>query len=234
MKIRSSLVVVPLKEVVSGRNKLAEYIQEIATEQFSVLAMINSVEYYDLHATQYISDTMTVDMQEIYQRFLSRLPLNSSILDAGCGSGRDALAFEKLGYRITAFDACELLAAHAGEILGRNVAVKRFDQVDEVAIYHGIWACASLLHVSSTELPAVFQKLWRALKPGGALYCSFKWGQGERLQDGRLFTDADDVRIVQWTSGLKGCGDRQSWITEDLRPGRNEQWLNALLFKADA
>ncbi|MGH1448431.1 MAG: class I SAM-dependent methyltransferase [Pseudomonadaceae bacterium] len=196
--------------------------------------MINSVEYYDLHAKQYISDTMAVDMREIYQPFLARLPFNSAILDAGCGSGRDAVAFEKLGYQVTAFDACDLLAAHAGRMLGRSVAVKRFEQVGEIARYHGIWACASLLHVSSKELPAIFEKLWRALKPGGVLYCSFKWGHGERLQEGRLFTDADAVRIEHWTSDLKGCSDRQSWITKDQRPGRSEQWLNVLLFKADA
>lgn len=234
MKIRSSSVAAPLKEVVSGRKKFAEYIQEVATEQLSVLAMINSVEYYDLHASQYISNTMAVDMRQIYQPFLAKLPPNSAILDAGCGSGRDAMAFEKLGFQVTAFDACDSLAAHAGKMLGRTVAVKRFDQVGEIATYHGIWACASLLHVSSTELPAIFQKLWRALTPGGVLYCSFKWGHGERLLDGRLFTDADAVRIEQWTSDLKECSGRQSWVTKDQRPARSEQWLNVLLFKADA
>lgn len=196
--------------------------------------MINSVEYYDHHASQYINDTMAVDMRQIYQPFLAAIPVNSEILDAGCGSGRDALAFEKLGYQVTAFDACDSLAAHAGKMLGRAVAVKRFDQVSEIARYHGIWACASLLHVPSTELPAIFERLWRALTPGGVFYCSFKWGQGERLQEGRLFTDADAVRIERWTSGLEGCGRRQLWVTEDQRPGRSEQWLNVLLFKAAA
>lgn len=196
--------------------------------------MINSVEYYDHHASQYINDTMAVDMRQIYQPFLATLPANSEILDAGCGSGRDALAFEKQGYQVTAFDACESLAAHAGKMLGRAVAVKRFDQVGEIARYHGIWACASLLHVPSTELPAIFERLWRALTPGGVFYCSFKWGQGERLQEGRLFTDADAARIEQWTSDLEGCGRRQLWVTEDQRPGRSEQWLNVLLFKAGA
>jgi ubiquinone/menaquinone biosynthesis C-methylase UbiE len=42
-------------------------------------------------------------MAPLYTRFLARIPAGGHILDAGCGSGRDALAFRKLGYAVTAF-----------------------------------------------------------------------------------------------------------------------------------
>lgn len=198
------------------------------------MRVTSTIDYYEQHATQYVKETLTAELQEIYQPFLEALPSKGRILDAGCGAGRDALAFEKRGYRVTAFDACGALAAHASKLLGRKVAVQRFDQLDTSGRYDGVWACASLLHVPANQLPETFQRLWQTLVPGGVFYCSFKWGQGERLQAGRLFTDADAPRIEQWTCDLKGCAGRQFWITEDQRPGRSEQWLNVLLFKADA
>src|SRR5690606_40278168 len=103
-------------------------------------------------------------MQSLYAPFLAALPVNAHILDAGCGSGRDALAFQQLGYQISAFDASEPLAAHASQLLGVMVPVKRFADMDEIERYDGIWACASLLHVPENQLPDAFSRLWQALK----------------------------------------------------------------------
>lgn len=86
--------------------------------------MSSTEAYYAQHAQQFINDTLHVDMQSLYAPFLAALPVNAHILDAGCGSGRDALAFQQLGYQISAFDASEPLAAHASQLLGVMVPVK--------------------------------------------------------------------------------------------------------------
>ncbi len=161
--------------------------------------MSSTEAYYNRHAQQFVDDTLHVDMRSLYVPFLAGLPVNARILDAGCGSGRDARAFQKQGYQVSAFDASEQLASRASQLLGFTVPVKRFDEVEEIERYDGIWACASLLHVPERQLPEAFARLWRALKPGGLLYCSFKWGQGERQHHGRHFTDADETRIGVWT-----------------------------------
>lgn len=189
--------------------------------------------YYEQHARQFIDATLNVDMQALYQPFLAGLPSQAHLLDAGCGSGRDACAFLKGGYQVTAFDACEALATHASRLLGRPVPVRRFEDMDEVERYDGIWACASLLHVPAPQLPDAFARLWRALKPGGVLYCSFKYGQGERQHEGRHFTDADELRLKGWTRALPGLSPMHCWMTRDQRPGRAESWLNALMYKLD-
>lgn len=193
--------------------------------------MANNSEYYERHAEQFFQDTVAVDMGPLYKRFLAYVPSGAIILDAGCGSGRDALAFKRLGYPVHAFDASEALAHKASELLGQPVARQSFEQFDEVARYGGIWACASLLHLPEKKLPDAFERLWNALLPGGVLYCSFKFGDRERVKDGRHFTDANEARLQQWTQHLQDC-EQQSWITEDQRPGREERWLNFLLFKA--
>ncbi|NJN00325.1 MAG: methyltransferase domain-containing protein [Aquincola sp.] len=67
-----------------------------------------------------------VDMTPIHQRFLARLESGAHILDAGCGSGRDAKAFAEAGFRVTAFDASAELARLASTYCGFEVAVRRF------------------------------------------------------------------------------------------------------------
>lgn len=64
---------------------------------------------YNQQAAAYYSATVDVDMQPVYQRFLPYLPEGGHILDAGCGSGRDAKKFMDLGLKLTAFDASKEL-----------------------------------------------------------------------------------------------------------------------------
>ncbi|CAD5378974.1 conserved hypothetical protein [Pseudomonas sp. OF001] len=194
--------------------------------------MSSTDAYYARNAQQFIADTQDVDMQALHAPFLAELPASAHILDAGCGAGRDALAFQRLGHQVSAFDASAPLAEHASRLLGQTVPVRRFAEVDEVERYDGIWACASLLHVPASQLPDAFARLWRALKPGGVLYCSFKLGSGERLHHERHFTDADEARLAAWTQQLPGLTRTHCWTSTDQRPGRSEQWLNALLHKA--
>ena len=67
--------------------------------------MDDTDRYYSRFATDVFDATVGVDMSPLYARFLEGLPPNAHILDAGCGSGRDAKAFCRIGFRVTAFDA---------------------------------------------------------------------------------------------------------------------------------
>jgi 2-polyprenyl-3-methyl-5-hydroxy-6-metoxy-1,4-benzoquinol methylase len=107
-----------------------------------------------------------MEMSSIYERFLSGLATDASVLDAGCDSGRDARAFADLGFSISAFDASEELAKRASEQSGFAVDVRRFEDVDEVAQYDAIWCCVSLLHVPLSDMHGVLSKLWTELKEG--------------------------------------------------------------------
>ena len=64
-----------------------------------------------------------------------------------------------------------------------------FDQLDYVNEFDGIWACASLLHVSRDDMVNVLCLVKRALKENGTLYLSYKYGTMQREKDGRLFSD---------------------------------------------
>jgi SAM-dependent methyltransferase len=187
-------------------------------------------DYYQQHARTFFADTVDVDMTPLYRRFLPLLPDRARILDAGCGSGRDARVFATLGHHVTAFDASPALAALAERHLGQPVACLRFQGIAWQAAFDGIWACASLLHVPAAELPEVMQQLCLALKPGGALYASFKYGSGEREHHGRRFTDLDESGLAAVLRGVPVLEAVETWTTGDLRPGREaERWLNTLL-----
>lgn len=186
-------------------------------------------KYYEQHAQAFFDSTVAVDMTLLYERFLPLVPEGGSILDAGCGSGRDAAVFQGRGYEVTAFDASPSLCKLASAYLGKAVSCMRFEEIAWEGAFDAVWACASLLHVPKSELPSVAGKLIKALKPGGVLYWSFKLGDRERQQDGRQFTDmnADGVRalIRLIDPGVK----IETWVTEDQRPERKEGWLNVLI-----
>ena len=186
--------------------------------------------YYQQHADSFFGGTVDVDMTSLYDRFIPLLPDGAAVLDAGCGSGRDALAFGKLGYSVTAFDASPALVSLAERHVGQPVHCLRFQDMAWQDAFDGIWACATLLHVPAAELPGVMQRLRNALKPRGILYASFKYGKGEREHRGRRFTDLDEPGLAALLEQARGLEERETWITNDLRPGReSERWLNTLL-----
>lgn len=189
-------------------------------------------DYYQQHAERFFTETLTVDMSALYQPFVAHLKPGARILEAGCGSGRDARAFHKMGYDVEAFDACAELVELARQHSGLPVEQKRFGDVTDVERYDGIWCCASLLHVPLAELPGVMARLARALKPGGVWYLSFKYGSGEREKDGRVFTDMNEAGLNELIGDLQNITLLNSWMTGDKRPERqDEKWLNALLLK---
>ena len=196
--------------------------------------MTQTLTYYNQNANSFFSNTVNVDMSVLHDRFLAKVSEGGNVLDAGCGSGRDTKAFLSRGYRVTAFDASEELVSLAKKHTGASIHVRSFLDVQEQSMYDGIWACASLLHVPHAELPKVLQRLWKALKPGGAFYLSFKLGTTERVQDERHFTDVDESQLHEWLAALANVHSVECWLSADQRPGRTEQWLNALVLRESA
>jgi 2-polyprenyl-3-methyl-5-hydroxy-6-metoxy-1,4-benzoquinol methylase len=190
-----------------------------------------SIEFYDLNADRFYADTVIVDMESLYERFLTHIPKSGSILDVGCGSGRDSLAFSRRGYRVDAFDGSIEMVKRASNLTGlsvRHMLFEEFAAAWNSGPYDGVWACASLLHVERSNLPNIIHAIFSRTKPGGVVYLSFKHGQQDRTKDGRRFTDLDQVEIGQLVATAGGQLVEPVWITQDNRPGRDETWVNAL------
>jgi SAM-dependent methyltransferase len=189
-----------------------------------------TIGFYDECAQHYWDNTVGIDLGPLYARFLVHVPAGGALLDAGCGSARDVQWFRASGYRVEAFDASPALAALATKHCGFPVAVRRFQDIDWQSRFDGIWACASLLHVPRAELPDVLRRLARALKPGGVLYASFKYGRGECEREGRRFTDLDEAGLEELLGEVPVFRLVERWLSGDARPERGgERWLNVLL-----
>lgn len=195
--------------------------------------MNKTINYYNENADQFFATTYQVDMSSLYQSFLKYLPRYASILDLGCGSGRDALAFKNFGHQVEAIDYSEELVAKAKQLTGINVRQQSFYELYELDKYDGIWACASLLHCERECLADVMLRLLKALKVNGVLYMSFKYGDGDREKNGRAFTDLNEQQAQDLLDQLMGFQLLKQWITVDQRQDREEKWLN-LLWKKHA
>ena len=189
--------------------------------------------YYETHADDFRVRAEALPMDSVYEPFLRLLPRDAHILDAGCGSGRDAAAFLARGYRVTAIDASPAMV-HSAKRHGIDARVVTFQRMTFNEEFDGIWACASVLHVPHAEVPEVLRRFARALKPHGVLYVSVKEGHGEGVAgDGRFFSyfSLDEFSRLLTCENLFDA--LKAW--ENSSPdssGTTRTWLNFLARKS--
>lgn len=150
---------------------------------------MDSIEYYNQYAAKYYEDTVGQDMSELTGLFLEYLEDGATILDLGCGSGRDSLTFYELGYDVTPLDASEEMCKLAEIHTGLEVLQMTYEDMEFEDVFDGIWASASLIHVPKEEMKELLPKLADALKEEGILYLSVRKGEVEGFSGQRFFCD---------------------------------------------
>ncbi len=192
--------------------------------------MNETLDYYDKNAETFSNGTADIEFSEMEDQFLSELKDGASILDFGCGSGRDTRYFLQKGYRVTALDGSAELCRIAEEKTEIPVIQMDFNDFDEQDQYDGIWACSSILHLSKQELKSVLINMEKALLNDGIIYTSFKYGDFSGMRNGRYFTDFTEDTFKMFVADMEQLVIEKLWITDDVRPGRqDEKWLNTIL-----
>jgi SAM-dependent methyltransferase len=138
----------------------------------------DTLQFYRANATAYAGREIT-SRQARLTAFLALLAADATILELGCGAGGDTAEMLARGFNVLPTDGSPEMAEVASRRLGRPVGTLLFHDIDAVEAYDGVWANACLLHVPRDELAQVLGRIWRALKPGGAFYASFKTGDAE-------------------------------------------------------
>ena len=200
-----------------------------------------TLNYYDDNAVEFACQTVSIDMHDLYELFLNQLPKRDtqSILDVGCGSGRDANYFAKQGYNVTAIDAsAELIQwARQHHISSRISWVHlNFSSIEKQAWenkFTGIWACASLLHVPFLELPFIINSLLDTFTDDGVMYVSFKYGKGERVDEERFFCDMNESRWTTIVAKIPQVIEYKIWLSADKRSSIENNWFNITIKKTD-
>ena len=191
---------------------------------------MNTLDYYNKNSEEYFNSTLNVDMTNTYKPFLKLVPKDGKILDLGCGSGRDSMNFMKLGYEVTAVDGAKELAKKASVLLGNEVIVSTFEELELKEKFHGIWACASLLHIKREDLKTVLNNLYNNLEDNGVFYMSFKYGEKEYVDDkNRYFNCFTDKSIISFINENTKYNILGLYITEDKLGRVNEvKWVNLI------
>ncbi len=191
-----------------------------------------TISYYEKNANTFTSSTLNVDFSGVQNKFAELFPLGSYILDFGCGSGRDSKFFVDKGFKVDAVDGSSELCKIAEKTAGIPVKNMLFSDLDVVEKYDGIWACSSILHLPKEELKDVIHKMFRAVKDGGYIYTSFKYGEFEGFRNERFFTDFTESTFRDFIKDISNIEIIDEWVTSDVRPGRgDEKWLNLFLQK---
>ena len=191
-----------------------------------------TINYYNENAETFYQNTVDIDLEPFYEKFLRYIPDKGRILDVGCGSGRDSLYFINNGYDVTSIDASEEMVKLSSALTGQSTIHLRIEDIDYQNKFNGIWACASLLHIEKILTEKVLISLGNALKKNGVLYASYKYGANTSILEGRYYNNFDESSFGAVIGNIKKLDIVNQWTTDDLRPSReNEKWLNVLLEK---
>lgn len=118
---------------------------------------------------------------ESLQKFVKKIQKGGKILDLGAGNGRDSQWLADRGFEVTMFD----LSPDMLKIAQQKVPTAKVVQGDMTEMefaadsFEGVWASASILHVTKQEAQAVIKKVFKMLKDNGQFYCLLKKGEGE-------------------------------------------------------
>ncbi|WP_300759919.1 class I SAM-dependent methyltransferase [Janthinobacterium sp.] len=197
-----------------------------------------TLAHYDASAEQFFEGTRDHDVRQNIAALLDAIAAGGrsapfSILDLGCGPGRDLKAFTELGHHATGVDGSRRFVEMARAYSGCTVWQQDFVDLDLPAShFDGVFANAVLFHVPSAALPGVLRALHGCLKPGGVLFSSNPRGQNQEGWNGPRYGSYYDEET--WFSHLQAAGF--SLVEHYYRPAglpREQQpWLATVWRKA--
>ncbi len=154
-----------------------------------------TLAYYNRNARPFFEGTIDHDVSQNIDALLSALtpPGPHTILDLGCGPGRDLKTFSSMGHRAIGLDGASEFVRMARDWSGCEVWQQDLLHLDlPVALFDGVFANAVLFHVPASALPGVLAKLHATLKPGGVLFTSNPRGNNVEGWNGQRYGSYHD------------------------------------------
>ena len=190
-----------------------------------------TLAHYDGSAESFWRGTRDHDVAQNIEALLLDIDGDGphTILDFGCGPGRDLAAFRSLGHRAVGLDGSEAFVRMARAYSGCEVLHQDFLTLDLPAgRFDGVFANASLFHVPRRELARVLGELRDALRPGGVLFASNPHGENTEGWNGERYGVYHDFE--GWSAYLTGAGFDavRHYYRPPGRPRAQQPWLASL------
>lgn len=188
-------------------------------------------DYYQTHSQAYFQATFGIDPSAMLAPLANRLQPGATVLDVGCGSGRDLCWLNRQGFRPTGFERAPELAVLARQASGCRVIQGDFRSHDfSTYAFDGLLVLGSLVHLRHEDLPPVLSSISQALTAAGTMLLSLKKGQGRaRLPDGRIFTLWQPGEVEGAVAQLDFTVVEASEALSPVRP--SDIWLSYTLTK---
>ncbi len=188
-------------------------------------------DYYQNHFQVYHDRTFWVDPSSFLCALAIRLHAGNTVVDVGCGSGRDILWLKKRGYDALGLERSRGLADLARTHTACRIIEADFETYDFSKLsVDALLLIGALVHLSRSKFPKVLKTICRALKKNGFLLITMKQGKGiETNPDGRQFYlwEDKDLRNVFQSNNLSVV----DFFRQPSKINPGETWLGYVLKK---
>ena len=192
--------------------------------------------HYDAGAEGFWEGTrdhdVTQNVTALLRHIEGRAPF--TILDFGCGPGRDLVTFRDLGHEAVGLDGAPRFVAMARAYSDCEVLHQDFLALDlPPARFDGIFANASLFHVPTAELPRVLRELRATLRPRGVLFASNPRGSGDEGWQGGRYGVWHDLEGWRRHLGAASFVEVEHYYRPPGRPRAEQPWLASVWRRVD-
>lgn len=194
-----------------------------------------TLAYYNQHADDFLAGTRDHDVRQNMDALLRHIegPAPFTILDFGCGPGRDLKAFGALGHTAVGLEGAARFAEMARACSGCTVWQQDFLALDlPMHHFNGVFANASLFHVPSHALPRVLGQLHATLKPQGVLFSSNPRGNNDEGFNGERYGAYHDLATWRRYVTAAGFTELMHYYRPPGLPVEQQPWLATVWRKA--
>jgi SAM-dependent methyltransferase len=187
-----------------------------------------TLAYYEANAASFWEGTRDHDVSQNYRALLENLEGKGpfTLLDVGCGPGRDLAYFRSLGHEAVGLEGCAAFSAMAREHTGCEVLLQDFLALSlPRERFDGVFANASLFHVPGDELPRVLRELWVSMKPRGVFFSSNPRGDNREGWNGDRFGCYWDLERWRSVVGAAGFEEIDHYYRPAGKPLDQQPWL---------
>ena len=187
-----------------------------------------TLEHYGDRAEAFWQGTRDHDVSQNTDALLRHLPAKGrhTILDLGCGPGRDLITFRDLGHIAVGLDGAEEFVQMARRNSGCQVLHQDFlDLSLPSSNFDGVFANAVLFHIPSQELPRVLAQLWFCLKEEGVLFSSNPHGPNTEGWSGSRYACYLDLETYRRYMSAAGFTELEHYYRPTGLPRHEQPWL---------